>query len=775
MRSSAAWVVEILAIAMRTSRESLSAEIDRGPRLGTYAFLRDRAGERAMTSRRCRIFRKAILIAAFVLLGSGPGGLASANCGQPLSDGDSPQTRDALATLRASIGLVECDTSVCDVDSDCIVSVLDAFKILKIAIGVSLPLGCDALCSTPAAPSIISPRDGASALDPADVHMEAEGFSDPDAGDEHLASDWEIWDNETNTRVWAFVDDRVDLVHTHFNRGSFLATQEEVERLEHNRSYRLRVRFHDSYNLPGPWSEWVVFQTASRKETIPMRIEEIVPSPEPSWTTDGGEPLPVPNGVTSQIVLRSTDGVPFFQLGASQVAAGLRVELDSPVTARHLGGHERVRVEISSSHSWTVPPSVLRFVDLEGEREIWLPEIALAPGPAKAFWPTEHGETYFGSLAQAAPNFETLARALPNPFRAISGYRVERIATGFSLPTSIAIVPDRGSQPTDPWFYVTELSGNVQVVLNNGTTEPYYEGLLDYDPNEDGRNLAGTNGACIEPNTGDLFITSTWRDAAEDELYNRVIRFHSSDGGRSADDFTEIFRSDERVGGHHQVQWCRFGPDGKLYVHIGDGIQPTKARRPEFFYGKILRMNSDGSAPTDNPFYDASNPESPQSLTFAVGFRNAFDADFDPAEHRLLMSDNGSDIDRLAWAEFGSDGMYEGSDASFEAGACWVFGPPAVSPRGIQFNHDDVFPNEQGRVLVTIGNKKQIVSYELNAAGSVNDERVLAEHVGTGYATVLDLEFADDGLYLTPLFCNDCTKDTRADRKAGVYRITVED
>jgi glucose/arabinose dehydrogenase len=72
--------------------------------------------------------------------------------------------------------------------------------------------------------------------------------------------------------------------------------------------------------------------------------------------------------------------------------------------------------------------------------------------------------------------------------------------------------------------------------------------------------------------------------------------------------------SDAHIGGT-----IRFGPDGKMYVSIGDGAaysfeDPLALRSQNLnsFNGKILRLNLDGTAPSDNPFYDG-NPNSVRS------------------------------------------------------------------------------------------------------------------------------------------------------------------
>ena len=66
----------------------------------------------------------------------------------------------------------------------------------------------------------------------------------------------------------------------------------------------------------------------------------------------------------------------------------------------------------------------------------------------------------------------------------------------------------------------------------------------------------------------------------------------------------------------HAIAALRFGVDGKLWVAIGDGatelaVDPLALRAQDLnsWNGKLLRLNADGSAPSDNPFYDASAPD----------------------------------------------------------------------------------------------------------------------------------------------------------------------
>ena len=94
--------------------------------------------------------------------------------------------------------------------------------------------------------------------------------------------------------------------------------------------------------------------------------------------------------------------------------------------------------------------------------------------------------------------------------------------------------------------------------------------------------------------------------------------------------------------GRHSGCRLRFGTDGKLYVGTGDAAQSTNPQNKQSLGGKVLRVNSDGTIPTDNPFYgEGGNAR----YVWNYGHRNVQGLALRPGTDELWTAEHGTDRD----------------------------------------------------------------------------------------------------------------------------------
>jgi hypothetical protein len=129
--------------------------------------------------------------------------------------------------------------------------------------------------------------------------------------------------------------------------------------------------------------------------------------------------------------------------------------------------------------------------------------------------------------------------------------------------------------------------------------------------------------------------------------HNRVSRFTADAAGdlALAGSETVLLELDPHTATNHNGGAIHFGPDGKLYIGVGDDANqdnPTStpnAQRLDTLHGKMLRINPDGSIPSDNPF--VSQTTGKYQAIWAMGLRNPFTFAFQPGTGRMFIDDAG--------------------------------------------------------------------------------------------------------------------------------------
>ncbi|MEU7825669.1 PQQ-dependent sugar dehydrogenase [Catellatospora sp. NPDC049133] len=370
------------------------------------------------------------------------------------------------------------------------------------------------------------------------------------------------------------------------------------------------------------------------------------------------------------------------------------------------------------------------------------------------------------------------------------GYVVEEVASGFALPVGIAMAATPPASPDAPRFYVNELYGQIKVVRGDFSVATYAKDLLNFDPTDKfpGDGEMGLGGIVVEPQTGDLFAAMVYKTGSK--LYPKVVRLTSSEDGMSATKVTTVLdMKGEDMVASHQISNLTIGPDGKLYVHVADAFEPKTARDKDSFRGKVLRMNLDGSAPADNPFYKAGNGDKARDYVYALGLRNPFGGAWRAADGQHYSVENGPSVDRFARVTRGADFEWYVGDSAMKKKALYNW-TVAHAPVGVTFvqeenNQGAGFPKElYGNAYISESGPtyatgpqvrgKRIVMFAFDAKGKVTGPKTLVEYNGNGKSTIAGIAAGTDGLYFSALYPDDA-KDGPYAAKAKLYRVRYAD
>ena len=232
--------------------------------------------------------------------------------------------------------------------------------------------------------------------------------------------------------------------------------------------------------------------------------------------------------------------------------------------------------------------------------------------------------------------------------------QVEEVVSGLSLPTTMAFIGDGDI------LVLEKNSGKVRRVIT-GVLQPGQ--VLDVAVNTDSER--GLLGIAIHPDfpaTPSVYLYYTESSTGSDggsPLGNRVYKY-TWDGSALISPRL-IVDLPVLPGANHNGGVIAFGPDEKLYVIIGDlnhngQLQNFSSGAPDDT-SVILRLNDDGSVPTDNPFYALG---APMDKYYAYGIRNSFGMAFDPVTDKLWDTENGeNDYDEINLVEPGFNSGWE--------------------------------------------------------------------------------------------------------------------
>lgn len=217
----------------------------------------------------------------------------------------------------------------------------------------------------------------------------------------------------------------------------------------------------------------------------------------------------------------------------------------------------------------------------------------------------------------------------------ISGYSAQ-LPTGFVEqliaqnldPTDLVLTPDGR-------IFITFKSGKIMIV-EDGTLRA--TPLINLESIVDNYNERGMGHVVLDPafdTNGYYYVYYT----VKGENHNRVSRFTAV--GNFSDPASELvlLNLDVMAGTIHNAGDMEWGIDGKLYISAGDGANGNAAQSMTSLLGKVMRINADGTIPTDNPYYTTTTGN--YRAIWALGFRNPYSMDIQPGTGKMFICDVG--------------------------------------------------------------------------------------------------------------------------------------
>ena len=332
----------------------------------------------------------------------------------------------------------------------------------------------------------------------------------------------------------------------------------------------------------------------------------------------------------------------------------------------------------------------------------------------------------------------------PNPKSNDGALRVETVAEGLANPWGLAILPDGR-------MLVTERPGRLRLVSTDGKLSAPLAGV----PAVYATGQGGLLDVAIDPQfaSNQTIYLSFAESAPNGTAGTAVVRARLRDAG--LDEVRAIYRQEPKVtGGNHFGSRLVFRNDGTLFVTQGDRFTyRVQAQDLSSDLGKVVRINTDGSVPRDNPFVgkDTGRPE-----IWSYGHRNVQAAALDPQTGQLWTVEHGAaGGDELNHPEAGKNygwpvitygrdynGQKIGEGVEKQGMEQPVYyWDPVIAPSGMTFYRGDAFVGWKGSILVGGLASQALVRLVLTNGVVAREERYLGEL----HERIRDVQEGSDG------------------------------
>ena len=220
-----------------------------------------------------------------------------------------------------------------------------------------------------------------------------------------------------------------------------------------------------------------------------------------------------------------------------------------------------------------------------------------------------------------------------------SGFTESLVADGIPNPTAMACAPDGR-------LFVCQQNGQLRIIKNSTLLSSPFLTV-----ETDSFSERGLLGVTLDPGFATNNYIYIFYTVPGSPAHNRVSRFTANgDVALTNSEVVILELNDLSNSGDHNGGAIHFGADGKLYVATGDNHDSNNAQTVTNLLGKLLRIDSSGSIPADNPFYNTATGLN--RAIWVLGLRNPFTFAVQPGTGRIFINDVGN----ATWEEI-NDGV----------------------------------------------------------------------------------------------------------------------
>ncbi len=310
---------------------------------------------------------------------------------------------------------------------------------------------------------------------------------------------------------------------------------------------------------------------------------------------------------------------------------------------------------------------------------------------------------------------------------------VETVAKGLEHPWGLAFMPDGR-------MLVTERPGRLRIVSRDGAISPPVAGVPPVAAVGQGGLLDVALDPAFQSNQRIYLTFAEPRRAGVTGTSVARARLVLDGAGARLEDLQIIFRQMPAAGGGlHFGSRLAFARDGKLFVALGERYQRDEAQNMRAHFGKVIRIDTDGKVPADNPFADGKDalPE-----IWSTGHRNPQAAAIHPVTGKLWVVEHGprggDEINvaekgkNYGWPVIGYGIDYSGAKIHEGTAKPGLEQPiyywaPSIAPSGMAFYTGDLVPAWKGNLFVGALVGQHLARLVLDGEKVVGEERLLAD------------------------------------------------